>query len=154
MSQEKDSRAYSSRDDENWMYLKPVSLYDMLLRHFPCKPWFLRRNLNYKYQQNCETRSASAGMVVFNFKDLDNTVKKTQVTKNCSCPFCYMQCGSFKGLQLHLNSFHKILEFEFMTSEENQTVDVTARLDAFETEVIFYKLGNLGKPYKLQLLKI
>lgn len=37
MSQEKDSRAYSSRDDENWMYLKPVSLYDMLLRHFPCK---------------------------------------------------------------------------------------------------------------------
>ncbi|KAL0727713.1 hypothetical protein Bca4012_023806 [Brassica carinata] len=136
MSQEY-SRANSSRDDEkHWMYLKPVRLYDMLLRHFPCKPWFLRRNLNYKNQEKGETRSASAGMVVFNFKDFDNTVKKTQVTKNCSCPFCYMLCGSFKsaGLQLHLKSFHEILEFEFMTSEENQTVNVSVRRDAFETK--------------------
>ncbi|KAG2248261.1 hypothetical protein Bca52824_087889 [Brassica carinata] len=173
MSQE-DSQAKSSHDGEkHWMYLKPVRLYDMLLCHSPSKPRFLRRNLNYKNQEKGETRyetscclqyfyvswyaltflclffvrSASAGMVVFNFKDFDNTVQKTQVTKNCSCPFCYMLCANFKGLQLHLNSFHELLEFEFMTSEENQTVNVSVRLDAFKTKVIFYKLGNLRKPY-------
>ncbi|WZZ26288.1 hypothetical protein YC2023_009689 [Brassica napus] len=42
------------------------------------QPRFLRRNLNYKNQEKGETRSASAGMVVFNFKDFDNTVQKTQ----------------------------------------------------------------------------
>nr|VDD50129.1 unnamed protein product [Brassica oleracea] len=137
MSQE-DSQAKSSHDGEkHWMYLKPVRLYDMLLCHSPSKPRFLRRNLNYKNQEKGETRSASAGMVVFNFKDFDNTVQKTQGQLVSVLP----------GLQLHLNSFHELLEFEFMTSEENQTVNVSVRLDAFKTKVIFYKLGNLRKPY-------
>ncbi|CAN6988178.1 unnamed protein product [Brassica rapa subsp. trilocularis] len=134
MSQE-DSQAKSSHDGEkHWMYLKPVRLYDMLLCDSPSKQRFLRRNLNYKNQEKGETRSASAGMVLFNFKDFDNKVQKTQ--------------GQLvSGLQLHLNSFHELLEFEFMTSEENQTVNVSVRLDAFKTKVIFYKLGNLRKPY-------
>ena len=67
-------------------------------------------------------RSGSAGIVVFNYKDCNNTLQKTEgvcfisfyffrnsmsvsffyllffhaVTENCSCPFCYMTCGSFK----------------------------------------------------------
>ncbi|KAG5414279.1 hypothetical protein IGI04_001846 [Brassica rapa subsp. trilocularis] len=154
MSQE-DSQAKSSHDGEkHWMYLKPVRLYDMLLCDSPSKQRFLRRNLNYKNQEKGETRSASAGMVLFNFKDFDNKVQKTQVTKNCSCPFCKMLCGNFKGLQLHLNSFHELLEFEFMTSEENQTVNVSVRLDAFKTKDqrnIREKFGDLSfcsKPFK------
>lgn len=80
-------------------------------------------------------KSGSAGIVVFNYKDCNNTLQKTEVTENCSCPFCYMTCGSFKGLQLHLNSFHDLFEFEFMLSEDNyQTVNVSVRLDAFESE--------------------
>ncbi|CAN6915656.1 unnamed protein product [Brassica oleracea] len=144
MSQE-DSQAKSSHDGEkHWMHLKPVRLYDMLLCHSPSKPRFLRRNLNYKNQEKGETRSASAGMVVFNFKDFDNTVQKTQGQLVSVLP----------GLQLHLNSFHELLEFEFMTSEENQTVNVSVRLDAFKTKDqrnIREKFGDLSfcsKPFK------
>ncbi|RID79083.1 hypothetical protein BRARA_A01855 [Brassica rapa] len=145
MSQE-DSQAKSSHDGEkHWMYLKPVRLYDMLLCDSPSKQRFLRRNLNYKNQEKGETRSASAGMVLFNFKDFDNKVQKTQVTKNCSCPFCKMLCGNFKGLQLHLNSFHELLEFEFMTSEENQTVNVSDQRNIREK---FGDLSFCSKPFK------
>ncbi|WZY69962.1 hypothetical protein YC2023_002202 [Brassica napus] len=158
MSQE-DSQAKSSHDGEkHWMYLKPVRLYDMLLCDSPSKQRFLRRNLNYKNQEKGETRSASAGMVLFNFKDFDNKVQKTQgqlvsvlpLRRIALVPFakCYV------GLQLHLNSFHELLEFEFMTSEENQTVNVSVRLDAFKTKDqrnIREKFGDLSfcsKPFK------
>ncbi|KAF8057695.1 hypothetical protein N665_1256s0004 [Sinapis alba] len=136
MSQE-DIRADSSHDDEkHWLYLKPVRLFNMLLRHFSCNPWFLRRNLNYKNQEKGETRSAFAGRIVFNFKDFDNTVQKTQVTEICSCPFCYILCGSFKGLQLHLNSFHELLEFEFMVC------------GSYENLLFYLNLSSCSKPFK------
>ncbi|KAH0942214.1 hypothetical protein HID58_001851, partial [Brassica napus] len=153
MSQE-DSQAKSSHDGEkHWMYLKPVRLYDMLLCDSPSKQRFLRRNLNYKNQEKGETRSASAGMVLFNFKDFDNKVQKTQgqlvsvlpLRRIALVPFakCYV------GLQLHLNSFHELLEFEFMTSEENQTVNVSVRLDAFKTKRT--QVGGRNIPKRLNV---
>jgi hypothetical protein len=47
--------------------------------------------------QNCVLlRSRSTGMVVFNYKDCNNTLQRTEVREDCSCPFCSMLCGSFK----------------------------------------------------------
>ncbi|XP_013600177.1 PREDICTED: polycomb group protein VERNALIZATION 2-like isoform X1 [Brassica oleracea var. oleracea] len=125
-----------SPPDENLLiYCKPVRLYNILRIRSLFNPSFLPRCLSYKIRAKGKRKSGSAGIVVFNYKDCNNTLQKTEVTENCSCPFCYMTCGSFKGLQLHLNSFHDLFEFEFMLSEDDyQTVNVSVRLDAFESE--------------------
>jgi len=54
-----------------------------------------------------------AGNVIFNYKYYNNTMQKTEVTEDFSCPFCLVPCGSFKGLGCHLNSSHDLFHFEF-----------------------------------------
>ncbi|ESQ55751.1 hypothetical protein EUTSA_v10025216mg [Eutrema salsugineum] len=124
-----------SADENLLIYCKPVQLYNILHIRSRSNPSFLPRSLNYRIRAKGLRRSRSAGMVVFNYRDCDNTSQKTEVMENCSCPFCDMLCGSFKGLQLHLNSFHDLFEFEFVVSEEYQTVNVSVKLDAFGFEV-------------------
>ncbi|ONM54135.1 Embryonic flower 2 [Zea mays] len=57
------------------------------------------------------------------------------VTEDFSCPFCYVRCGSFKGLGCHLNSSHDLFHYEFWISEEYQVVNVSLKADAWRTEL-------------------
>ncbi|KAL6643370.1 hypothetical protein ACP70R_018927 [Stipagrostis hirtigluma subsp. patula] len=77
-----------------------------------------------------------AGNVLFNYKYYNNTMQKTEVTEDFSCPFCLVRCGSFKGLGCHLNSSHDLFHFEFWISEECQAVNVSLKTDAWRTELI------------------
>ncbi|KAL1194630.1 Polycomb group protein VERNALIZATION 2 [Cardamine amara subsp. amara] len=120
-----------SADENLLIYCKPVRLYNIFHLRSLCNPSFLPRCLNYKIRAKRKRKSRFTGMVVFNYKDCNNTLQKTEVREDCSCPFCFMLCGSFKGLQLHLNSSHDLFEFEFKLSEEYQTVNVSVKLDSF-----------------------
>ncbi|XP_010449703.1 PREDICTED: polycomb group protein VERNALIZATION 2-like isoform X3 [Camelina sativa] len=120
-----------STDENLLIYCKPVRLYNIFHLRSLCNPSFLPRCLNYKIGAKRKRKSRSTGMVVFNYKDCNNTLQKTEVREDCSCPFCFMLCGSFKGLQFHLNSSHDLFEFEFKLSEEYQTVNVSVKLDSF-----------------------
>ncbi|KAJ1293576.1 hypothetical protein BS78_01G079000 [Paspalum vaginatum] len=75
-----------------------------------------------------------AGNVLFNYKYYNNTMQKTEVTEDFSCPFCLVPCGSFKGLGSHLNTSHDLFHFEFWVSEECQAVNVSLKADAWKTE--------------------
>ncbi|CAN6289466.1 unnamed protein product [Urochloa humidicola] len=77
-----------------------------------------------------------AGNVLFNYKYYNNTMQKTEVTEDFSCPFCLVPCGSFKGLGCHLNSSHDLFHFEFWVSEECQAVNVSLKTDAWKTELL------------------
>ncbi|PAN44983.1 hypothetical protein PAHAL_9G085900 [Panicum hallii] len=77
-----------------------------------------------------------AGNVIFNYKYYNNTMQKTEVTEDFSCPFCLVPCGSFKGLGCHLNSSHDLFHFEFWISEECQAVNVSLKADAWKTELL------------------
>nr|ABB77210.1 EMF2 [Dendrocalamus latiflorus] len=77
-----------------------------------------------------------AGNVLFNYKYYNNTMQKTEVTEDFSCPFCLVSCGSFKGLGCHLNSSHDLFHFEFWISEECQAVNVSLKTDAWRTELV------------------
>jgi len=77
-----------------------------------------------------------AGNVIFNYKYYNNTMQKTEVTEDFSCPFCLVRCGSFKGLGCHLNSSHDLFHFEFWVSEECQAVNVSLKADAWKTELL------------------
>ncbi|OEL31268.1 Polycomb group protein EMBRYONIC FLOWER 2 [Dichanthelium oligosanthes] len=59
-----------------------------------------------------------AGNVLFNYKYYNNTMQKTEVTEDFSCPFCLVSCGSFK------------------ISEEYQAVNVSLKADAWKTELV------------------
>ncbi|KAL6838958.1 hypothetical protein ACP4OV_031185 [Aristida adscensionis] len=59
-----------------------------------------------------------AGNVLFNYKYYNNTMQKTEVTEDFSCPFCLVRCGSFK------------------ISEECQAVNVSLKIDAWRTELV------------------
>ncbi|XP_023634371.1 polycomb group protein VERNALIZATION 2 isoform X1 [Capsella rubella] len=120
-----------STDENLLIYCKPVRLYNIFHLRSLCNPSFLPRCLNYKIGAKRKRKSRSTGMVVFNYKDCNNTLQKTEVREDCSCPFCFMLCGSFKGLQFHLNSSHDLFEFEFKLSEEYQTVNVSVKLNSF-----------------------
>ncbi|XP_020277074.1 polycomb group protein EMBRYONIC FLOWER 2 isoform X2 [Asparagus officinalis] len=76
------------------------------------------------------------GNVLFNYKYYNNTLQKTEVTEDFSCPFCLVQCASFKGLRYHLCSCHDLFNFEFWVSEEYQAVNVSVRTDVWRTEVV------------------
>ncbi|XP_062198631.1 polycomb group protein EMF2B isoform X2 [Phragmites australis] len=80
--------------------------------------------------------SLRAGNVLFNYKYYNNTMQKTEVTEDFSCPFCLVRCGSFKGLGYHLNSSHDLFNFEFWVSEECQAVNVSLKADAWRTELV------------------
>lgn len=76
------------------------------------------------------------GNVLFNYKYYNNALQKTEVTEDFSCPFCLVQCASFKGLRCHLCSCHDLFNFEFWVTEEYQTVNVSVRTDVWRSEVV------------------
>nr|ABD85300.1 embryonic flower 2 [Yucca filamentosa] len=76
------------------------------------------------------------GNVFFNYKYYNNILQKTEVTEDFSCPFCLVQCASFKGLRCHLCSCHDLFNFEFWVTEEYQTVNVSVRTDVWRSEVV------------------
>ncbi|XP_038971227.1 LOW QUALITY PROTEIN: polycomb group protein EMF2B [Phoenix dactylifera] len=76
------------------------------------------------------------GNVLFNYRYYNNTLQKTEVTEDFSCPFCLVQCASFKGLRYHLTSSHDLFNFEFWVTEEYQAVNVSVRTDTWRSEVI------------------
>ncbi|KAF8711530.1 hypothetical protein HU200_028973 [Digitaria exilis] len=84
--------------------------------------------------------SLRAGNVIFNYKYYFNTMHETEVTEDFSCPFCYVRCGSFKGLGCHLNSSHDLFHYEFWISEEYQVVNVILKYDAEQTELFAEKV--------------
>ncbi|CAM9002494.1 unnamed protein product [Rhodiola kirilowii] len=77
-----------------------------------------------------------AGNVIFNYRDLNNMLQKTEVTEDFSCPFCLLHCVCFKGLRYHLTSSHDLFNFEFWISEEYQAVNVSVKIDNIITESI------------------
>ncbi|BAF24739.2 Os09g0306800, partial [Oryza sativa Japonica Group] len=77
-----------------------------------------------------------SGNVLFNYKYYNNTMQKTEVTEDFSCPFCLVPCGSFKGLGCHLNASHDLFHYEFWISEECQAVNVSLKTDSWRTELL------------------
>ncbi|KAJ4836535.1 hypothetical protein Tsubulata_036962 [Turnera subulata] len=122
--------------DENLLiYCKPVELYNILHNRAQHNPSFLRRCLRYKTKAS-RKRRLRGGVVVFNYRDYNNKLRKTEVTEDFSCPFCSMQCVSFKGLRFHLCSSHDLFNFEFWVTEEYQAVNVTVKIDRFISETV------------------
>ncbi|XP_020112648.1 polycomb group protein EMBRYONIC FLOWER 2 isoform X2 [Ananas comosus] len=76
-----------------------------------------------------------AGNVLFNYRYYNNTLQKTEVTEDFCCPFCLVQCASYKGLRCHLTSCHDLFNFEFWVTEEYQAVNVSLRTDVWRSEV-------------------
>ncbi|XP_010935944.1 polycomb group protein EMF2B isoform X3 [Elaeis guineensis] len=76
------------------------------------------------------------GNVLFNYRYYNNTLQKTEVTEDFSCPFCLVRCASFKGLRCHLTSSHDLFNFEFWVTEEYQAVNVSVRTDIWRSEVV------------------
>lgn len=138
--------SFSAADESLLVYCKPVELYNILRQRAFDNPTFLRRCLKYKLQAK-RKRSWPAskeqllpmlkgGIVIFNYKDYNNMLQKTEVTEDFSCPFCLMQCASFKGLRYHLCSSHDLFNFEFWVTEELQAVNVSVKLDLLRSEIV------------------
>ncbi|XP_052881774.1 polycomb group protein EMBRYONIC FLOWER 2-like isoform X1 [Gossypium arboreum] len=117
------------------VYCKPVELYNILRCRASHNPSFLRRCLKYKIQAR-RKRRLRAGIVIFNYKDYGNMLQKTEVTEDFSCPFCLMQCASFKGLRYHLCSSHDLFNFDFWVTEEYQAVNVSVKIDSLVSETL------------------
>ncbi|TQE08617.1 hypothetical protein C1H46_005793 [Malus baccata] len=121
-------------DESLLIYCKPVELYNILRPRALHNPLFLRRCLHYKIQAR-RTKRSRAAIVIFNYRDYNNTLRKTEVTEDFSCPFCLMQCASFKGLRYHLCSSHDLFNFEFWVTGEYQAVNVSVKVDILRSEV-------------------
>ncbi|XP_024174259.1 polycomb group protein EMF2B isoform X2 [Rosa chinensis] len=122
--------------EENLLiYCKPVELYNILRPRALHNPLFLRRCLRYEIQAKHKQRF-NAGTVIFNYKDYCNNLQKTEVTEDFSCPFCLMQCASFKGLRYHLCSSHDLFNFEFWVTGEYRAVNVSVKSDALRSETV------------------
>ncbi|KAK9927665.1 hypothetical protein M0R45_024837 [Rubus argutus] len=117
------------------IYCKPVELYNILRPRALHNPLFLRRCLRYKIQAK-HKRRFNAGTVIFNYRDYCNTLQKTEVTEDFSCPFCLMQCASFKGLRYHLCSSHDLFNFEFWVTGEYRAVNVSVKADTLRSESV------------------
>ncbi|XP_012472073.1 polycomb group protein EMF2B isoform X1 [Gossypium raimondii] len=117
------------------VYCKPVELYNILRCRALHNPSYLRRCLKYKIQAR-RKRRLRAGIVIFNYKDYGNMLQKTEVTEDFSCPFCLMQCASFKGLRYHLCSSHDLFNFDFWVTEEYQAVNVSVKIDSLVSETL------------------
>uniref|UniRef100_A0A1D1Y7L6 Polycomb group protein EMBRYONIC FLOWER 2 n=2 Tax=Anthurium amnicola TaxID=1678845 RepID=A0A1D1Y7L6_9ARAE len=76
------------------------------------------------------------GNVIFNYRYYNNTLQKTEVTEDFSCPFCLVRCASYKGLRYHLTSYHDLFNFEFWVTEEYQAVNVSVRADIWRSEIV------------------
>lgn len=124
--------------EENLLvYCKPVELYNILHRRAIHNPSFLRRCLRFKIQaRRKRNKRLRAGIVIFNYRDRNNVHQKVEVTEDFSCPFCLMQCASFKGLRLHLCSSHDLFNFEFWVIEEYQAVNVSVKVDMLRSKVL------------------
>ncbi|XP_021832431.1 polycomb group protein EMBRYONIC FLOWER 2 isoform X1 [Prunus avium] len=77
-----------------------------------------------------------AGNVIFNYRYYSNTLQRTEVTEDFSCPFCLVRCASFKGLRHHLCSSHDLFNFEFWVTEEYQAVNVSVKIDNWRSEIV------------------
>ncbi|XP_078169556.1 VEFS-Box of polycomb protein isoform X1 [Carex rostrata] len=77
-----------------------------------------------------------AGNVLFNYRYYNNTLQRTEVTEDFACPFCLVQCGSFKGLKCHLVACHDLFKFEFWVTEEYQAVNVSVKTDVWRAEIV------------------
>ncbi|KAK3224981.1 hypothetical protein Dsin_004843 [Dipteronia sinensis] len=117
------------------LFCKPVELYNILRSRARHNPSHLRRCLRYKIQAR-RKRRLRAGVVAFNYKDYSNMLQKTEVTENFSCPFCLMQCASFKGLRSHLCSSHDLFKFEFWVTEDYQAVNISVKIDTLRSEIV------------------
>ncbi|KAH1157449.1 hypothetical protein GLYMA_11G036800v4 [Glycine max] len=102
-------------DESLLIYCKPVELYNILYRRALQNPSFLRRCLLYKIRAR-RKRRLRAGIVIFNYRDHYNILRKTEVTEDFSCPFCLMQCGSFK------------------VTEDYQAVNVSVKINILRSE--------------------
>ncbi|KAM1050294.1 hypothetical protein TB2_031594 [Malus domestica] len=122
-------------DESLLIYCKPVELYNILRPRALHNPLFLRRCLRYKIQARRRKRSR-AGVVIFNYRDYNNMLRKTEVTEDFSCPFCLMQCASFKGLRYHLCSSHDLFNFEFWVTGEYQAVNVSVKVELLRSETV------------------
>ncbi|CAL0331707.1 unnamed protein product [Lupinus luteus] len=120
-------------DESLLIYCKPVELYNILYRRALHNPSFLSRCLHYKIKAR-RKRRLRAGVVVFNYRDCYNMLRKTEVTEDFSCPFCLVQCASFKGLRFHLCSSHDLFNFEFWVTEDYQAVNVSVKIDISRSE--------------------
>ncbi|XP_022941018.1 polycomb group protein EMBRYONIC FLOWER 2-like isoform X1 [Cucurbita moschata] len=125
----------TTAEDSLLIYCKPVELYNILHLRSLNNPSFLRRCLHYKLQARRKKR-VSTGVVIFNYRDYNNIVRKTEVTEDFSCPFCLMLCASFKGLRYHLGSSHDMFNFEYWVTEEYQAVNVSVKIDVFRPETV------------------
>ncbi|KAM1990106.1 hypothetical protein ACFX15_031399 [Malus domestica] len=104
-------------DESLLIYCKPVELYNILRSRALHNPLFLRRCLRYKIQARRRKRSR-AGVVIFNYRDYNNMLRKTEVTEDFSCPFCLMQCASFK------------------VTGEYQAVNVSVKVELLRSETV------------------
>ncbi|KAM1311392.1 hypothetical protein FF1_007882 [Malus domestica] len=77
-----------------------------------------------------------AGNVIFNYRYYNNTLQRTEVTEDFSCPFCLVRCASFKGLRHHLFSSHDLFNFEFWVTEEYQAVNVSVKTNNWRSEIV------------------
>ncbi|KAJ3672558.1 hypothetical protein LUZ60_007279 [Juncus effusus] len=77
-----------------------------------------------------------AGNVLFHYRYYNNTLQRTEVTEDFACPFCLVQCGSFKGLKCHLIACHDLFQFEFWVTEEYQAVYVSVKTDVWKSELV------------------
>ncbi|GAU29296.1 hypothetical protein TSUD_226670 [Trifolium subterraneum] len=148
-------------DESLLVYCKPVEFYNILYRrslHNATSPHrrFLTGRLKANYRDyglsghvvhemvlKCllpgATRSSwvRAGIVIFNYRDCYNMLRKTEVTEDFSCPFCLMQCASFKvyaGLRFHLCASHDLFNFEFWVTDDYQAVNVSVKIDILRSE--------------------
>lgn len=117
------------------IYCKPVELYNILRHRAIDNPSFLPRCLHYKIQAR-RKRRLKAGIVIFNYRDYNNMLRKTEVIEDFACPFCLMQCASFKGLRYHLCSSHDLFNFEFWVTEEYQAVNVSVNIEILRSETV------------------
>ncbi|GAB2212166.1 hypothetical protein Droror1_Dr00025515 [Drosera rotundifolia] len=126
------------------VFCKPVELYNILHRRSQYSPSFLSRCLLYKLESKSRTRLVD-GNVIFNYRDQNGVLRKNEVTRNFSCPFCLIRCASFKGLRCHFASSHDLFNFEYWVTDEFRAANVSVKIDLVRSEI----LSN-GKEPKLQ----
>ncbi|CAN8231742.1 unnamed protein product [Cochlearia groenlandica] len=108
--------AYDYDDDyENLSpYCEPVRMYHTLHVRSICNPSFLRRSVNYNIADKRKKKSGVNKRILFDYLHCRNkTLQLTEFTETCTCPFCSMQCVTFKVLELHLNTSHDLFEYHF-----------------------------------------
>ncbi|KAI5439656.1 hypothetical protein KIW84_025150 [Lathyrus oleraceus] len=141
-----------SADESLLIYCKPVEYYNIIYRRF------LHNGMPSVHQWHAPHRGVNsltsevlvacgahfsaldsldksrAGIVIFNYRDCYNMLRKTEVTEDFSCPFCLMQCASSKGLRLHLCASHDLFNFEFWVTDDYQAVNVSVKIDILRSE--------------------